>query len=80
MSQPHSAFSDGGFLVPDHDFELRSGSTATHGPTQILYYIGGSAAGKLVATETITYDANNYIATRAIVENNLPSPGGNPLP
>ena len=80
MSQPHSAFSDGGFLVPDHDFEVRSGSTATHGPTQILYYVGGSASGRLVATETITYDSNNYIATKRIVWENTGVAGGNPLP
>ena len=80
MSQPHSAFSDGGFLVPDHDFEVRSGSTATHGPTQILYYVGGSAAGKLVATETITYDVNNYISSKGIVWENTGVAGGNPLP
>ena len=80
MSQPHSAFSDGGFLVPDHDFEVRTGMTATHGPTQIKYYVGGSASGRLVATETITYDSNNYIATKGIVWENPPSPGGNPLP
>ena len=80
MAQPHSAFSDGGFLVPDHDFEVRTGMTATHGPTLIKCYVGGSASGRLVATETITYDANNYIATRKVVEENLPSPGKNPLP
>lgn len=40
--------------------------TANHGPTQVVYKKGG-ASGKLVATETITYDANNQIATRSIV-------------
>lgn len=80
MAQPHSAVSNGDFLVPAHDFEVRSGSTATHGPTEILYYVGGSASGRLVATETITYDTHNYIATKGIVWENLSSIGGNPLP
>lgn len=80
MAQPHSAFSDGGFLVPDHDFEVRTGMTATHGPTLIKYYVGGSASGRLVATETITYDANNYVSTKGIVWENTGVAGGNPLP
>ena len=80
MSHPYADFFSPNFVVPIHDYEVHSGSTSQHGPTQILYYVGGSAAGKLVATETITYDSNNYIATRGIVENNLPSSGQNPLP
>ena len=54
--------------------------TATHGPTLIKYYVGGSASGRLVATETITYDSNNYIATKGIVWENTGVAGGNPLP
>ena len=54
------------FLIPDHDYQAHSGMTANHGPTTIEYKRGGSG-GQLVATETITYDVNNYIATRYIV-------------
>ena len=80
MSHPYADFFSPTFVVPTHDYEVHSGSTSQHGPTQILYYVGGSASGRLVATETITYDSNNYIATRKVVEENLPSPGKNPLP
>jgi hypothetical protein len=66
MAHPLSADSGNGFSVPDHDYQLHSGTTNAHGPTQIVYRKGG-AAGKIVATETITYDANNYIATRRVV-------------
>lgn len=55
------------FVIPIHDFQAHTGMTANHGPTQVIYYVGGSASGKLVATETITYDSNNKIATRGIV-------------
>lgn len=66
MAHPLSQDSGNGFSVPDHDYQLHSGTTNDHGPTQIVYRKGG-ATGKIVATETITYDANNYIATRRIV-------------
>ena len=67
------------FVIPVHDYQEHSGMTANHGPLTVLYKVGG-ASGKLVATETITYDSNNKIATRSIVENNLPTSGQNPLP
>lgn len=54
------------FVTPEHDYQEHSGMTANHGPTQVLYKRGGSS-GQLVATETITYDGNNQIATRGIV-------------
>lgn len=54
------------FLIPGHDYQEHSGMTANHGPLQVVYKKGG-ASGKVVATETITYDANNQIATRSIV-------------
>ena len=53
------------FLIPEHDYQEHSGMTAGHGPTSVVYKKGG-ASGKLVATETVTYDASNNIATRAI--------------
>ena len=56
---------ENGWMVPDHDYQSHSGATAAHGPTQVVYKKGG-ASGKLVATETITYDGNNNIATRSI--------------
>lgn len=66
MSQPHAYdFSNGPFQIPQHDYQEHSGSTADHGPTQIIYKKGG-VNGKLVATETITYDAFHYVATRHI--------------
>ena len=52
--------------VPGHNYQAHSGATTTHGPTQVVYKKGG-ASGKVVATETITYDGNNNIATRSIV-------------
>ena len=66
MAHPLSEDSGNGFSVPDHDYQLHSGTTNNHGPTEIVYRKGG-ATGKKVATETVTYDANNYIATRSIV-------------
>ena len=39
--------------------------TADHGPTTVVYKRGGSG-GVIEATETITYDSNNKIATRSI--------------
>jgi hypothetical protein len=66
MAHPLSEDSGSGFSVPDHDYQLHSGTTNNHGPTQIVYRKGG-ATGKIVATETVTYDANYYIATRGIV-------------
>ena len=66
MAHPLSEDSGNGFSVPDHDYQLHSGTTNNHGPTQIVYRKGG-ATGKIVATETMTYDGNNYIATRSIV-------------
>ena len=66
MAHPLSEDSGNGFSVPDHDYQLHSGTTNNHGPTQIVYRKGG-ATGKIVATETVTYDANHYIATRRIV-------------
>jgi hypothetical protein len=56
---------ENGWMVPDHDYQAHSGATANHGPTQVVYRKGG-ASGKLVATETITYDVANNIATRSI--------------
>jgi len=66
MAHPLSEDSGNGFSVPDHDYQLHSGTTNDHGPTQIVYRKGG-ATGKIVATETVTYDANHYVATRGIV-------------
>jgi hypothetical protein len=65
MAVPTPSF-DNGWSVPDHDYQAHSGATSNHGPTQILYKKGG-ASGKLVATETITYDGNHVVATRSIV-------------
>jgi hypothetical protein len=62
MSDP--AF-ENGWEVPGHDYQAHSGATTNHGPTQVVYKKGG-ASGKTLATETITYDANNNIATRSI--------------
>lgn len=68
MAHPLSEDSGNGFSVPDHDYQLHSGTTNDHGPTQISYRKGGPAPdGYEVAVETITYDANHYIATRRIV-------------
>lgn len=62
MSTP--AF-ENGWEVPGHDYQEHSGATANHGSTTVVYKKGG-ASGKVVATETITYDVNGSIATRAI--------------
>lgn len=62
MSAP--AF-ENGWEVPGHDYQARSGATADHGPTTVIYKKGG-VNGKLVATETITYDVNNNVVTRLI--------------
>lgn len=62
MSTP--AF-ENGWSVPDHDYQAHSGATETHGPTQVIYKKGGSS-GQLLATETITYDAQGNIVTRSI--------------
>lgn len=56
------------FLVPEHDYEEHTGMTNSHGPTTIVYKRGGSG-GVIAATETLTYDSNNKIATRSIVWN-----------
>ena len=56
---------ENGWEVPGHDYQAHSGATASRGPTQVIYKKGG-ASGKTVATETITYDVNNNIATRSI--------------
>ena len=56
---------ENGWEVPGHDYQAHSGATTNHGPTQVVYKKGG-ASGKVVATETITYDVNGSIATRAI--------------
>ena len=56
---------ENGWEVPGHDYQAHSGATADHGPTTVVYKRGGSS-GQLLATETITYDANNNIATRSI--------------
>jgi hypothetical protein len=56
---------ENGWEVPGHDYQAHTGATASHGPTQVVYKKGGST-GKIVATETITYDGNNNIATRSI--------------
>lgn len=56
---------ENGWMVPDHDSQTHSGATTNHGPIQVVYRKGG-ASGKIVATETITYDANNNVATRNI--------------
>jgi len=56
------------FLIPEHDYQQHIGATADHGPTSIVYKRGGSG-GAIAATETITYDANDKIATRSIVWN-----------
>ena len=66
MAHPHSEhFGNGKFSIPEHDYQVHTGTTADHGPTQVVYKKGG-AGGKVVATETITYDTNDYIATRSI--------------
>jgi hypothetical protein len=67
MAHPYSdLFGNGAFFVPGHDYQAHSGTTNNHGPTQVIYKKGG-ASGQVVATETLTYDANDYIATRSIV-------------
>jgi len=53
------------FLIPDHDFQAHTGMTANHGPLAVEYRRGGPT-GEVVATEAITYDGNNQIATRHI--------------
>jgi hypothetical protein len=55
-----------GWEVPGHDYQARTGATQTQGPTQVVYRKGG-ATGKIVATETLTYDANGNVLTRGIV-------------
>ena len=62
MSEPTF---ENGWEVPGHDYQAHSGATASHGPLQVVYKKGG-ASGKTVATETITYDVNNNVATRSI--------------
>lgn len=57
---------ENGWEVPSHDYQAHTGATASRGPTQVVYKKGG-ASGKIVATETITYDVNNNVATRSIV-------------
>lgn len=64
MAHPFQHRTDN-FLVPEHDYEEHTGTTNAHGPTTIVYKRGG-ASGSIAATETITYDANNKIATRSI--------------
>ena len=54
------------FAIPVHDYQEHTGMTANHGPTTIVYKRGG-AGGVVEATETITYESNNKIATRLIV-------------
>jgi len=54
------------FVIPEHDYQEHTGMTANHGPTTVVYKRGG-ASGAVAATETITYDSNNKIATRLIV-------------
>lgn len=56
---------ENGWMVPDHDYQAHSGATDSRGSTQVIYKKGG-ASGKVIATETITYDGNNNIATRSI--------------
>lgn len=56
------------FLIPEHDYQEHAGMTANHGPLTVVYKRGG-ASGVIAATETITYDSNNKIATRSIVWN-----------
>lgn len=56
---------ENGWEVPGHDYQVHSGATASHGPTQVIYKKGGTL-GYVVATETITYDGNNNIITRSI--------------
>lgn len=63
MSDPNF---EKGWEVPGHDYQAYTGATADHGPTQVIYKKGGSG-GKTLATETITYNGANKIATRAIV-------------
>lgn len=53
------------FVIPEHDYQEHTGMTANHGPTTVVYKRGG-AGGAIAATETITYDSNNKIATRKI--------------
>jgi len=57
---------ENGWEVPGHDYQSHTGATADHGPTSVVYKKGG-ASGKTVATETITYNGSNGIATRTIV-------------
>ena len=56
---------ENGWLVPGHDYQVHTGTTATTGPTQVVYKKGG-ASGKVAATENITHDGNGYVATRSI--------------
>jgi hypothetical protein len=55
-----------GWEVPGHDYQARTGATQTQGPTQVVYRKGG-ATGKIVATETLTYDVDGNVLTRGIV-------------
>jgi hypothetical protein len=64
MAATDPAF-ENGWSVPDHDYQAHTGATATHGPTSVVYKKGG-ASGKLMATETLTYDGNGNVATRSI--------------
>lgn len=57
---------ENGWEVPGHDYQEHSGSTADHGPLSVVYKKGG-VGGKVVATETITYDGFGNVATRSIV-------------
>jgi hypothetical protein len=57
---------ENGWMVPDHDYQSHTGSTADHGPTEVIYKKGG-VAGKIVATETISYDGFNRVLSRGIV-------------
>lgn len=65
MAATDPAF-ENGWSVPDHDYQTHTGGTDSHGPTTVVYKKGG-VGGKLMATETITYDANGNVATRGIV-------------
>jgi len=60
-----SAAFENGWKVPEHDHQVRTGATATQGPTLVVYRKGG-AGGYVVATETLTYDANGNVLTRGI--------------
>lgn len=58
---------DEGFVVPEHDYQVRTGATASAGPTRVKYYRGGPApAGELLAEEVLTYDGNGNVLTRRV--------------